>query len=189
MVRTFYIIFFCLFIVSCKKDNVNELVKSNFAQNKNLKDYIDFKYDKVIAFVSVNPMDYYDGDFDKELNVKKFKDTISKTLKPFQIKYLNDILSGRENQNPFASVIFTDCFYPRHNLIFLKDKKIINYISVCFECNNIKSSKPPHANMKNYIAFFNSINLKMFNNPIEHSKYYDSIKLAHKNVNNLNKKK
>ncbi|MET3536532.1 hypothetical protein [Chryseobacterium limigenitum] len=187
MVRIFYITLFCLFIVSCKQDNVSKSVKSNFVQNKNLKDYINFKYDEVIAFASVNPMDYYDGDFDKELNVKKFKDTISKTLNLSQIKHLNDILSGRENKNPFTSVIFTDCFYPRHNIIFLKDKKVINYISVCFECNNIKSSKPPRAHIKNYLDFFNSINLRMFNNPIEHSKYYDSIKFAH--INNLNKKK
>lgn len=187
--KLFILTIFLLLFAGFKNDKINKTAEATSVKNKNLKDYIDFKYDEVIAFASVNPMDYYDGDFDKELNVKKFEDTISRKLDPSQVKSLNDILSGRKNKSPFTSVVLTDCFYPRHNIIFLKDKKVVNYISVCFECYQIKSSKHTFADMKNYEDFFNSIGLKMFNNPLEHKKHYDSLKLVNNTKFNLNKKK
>ena len=167
-------------LIGCKKDQLKTEVNSNVTYNKNRRDYIDFKYDKVIAFATVNPMDYFDSNFDKELNVKKFKDTISRNLHLNQIKKLNDILSGKGTGNLLDSTTTADCFYPRHNIIFLKDEKIVNYISICFECNQIKSSKPSSAKMQDYVDFFNSINLKMFYNPLEHKKHYDSLKLVNK---------
>ncbi|QQQ27070.1 hypothetical protein [Chryseobacterium indoltheticum] len=176
MKRIFIILTVFLLLIGCKKDQSKTEVNSNVIKNKNRKDYIDFKYDKAIAFASVNPMDYFDGNFDKELDVKKFKDTINRNLDLNQIKDLNDILSGKKNGDLSDSAISADCFYPRHNIIFLKDEKIVNYISVCFECNQIKSSKPTFAKMQNFVDFFNSINLKMFPNPIEHKEYYDSLK-------------
>lgn len=178
MVRLFSFIALCLLIVGCKKDNENKTVKSKIIQDKKLKDYIDFKYDEIIAFASVNPMDYYDGDFDKELIVEKFKDTISTKLNLAQVKELNDILSGRKNQKIDSVTKVADCFYPRHNIIFLNKNKLVNHITVCFECNQIKSGKPSLASMKNFQDFFNSLGLKVFDNPIEHSTYYDSILLA-----------
>lgn len=176
MIRLFTLISIALFFISCKNDKV---VKDSHKQ-KNLKDYIDFPYDKVIAFATVNPMDYYDGNFDKELDVKKLKDTISITLNSVQIKDLNDILSGRRNQEKEATMKVSDCFYPRHNIIFLNQDKIVNHITVCFECNQVKGSKTPSADMKNYQDFFGSLGLKVFDNPIEHSEYYDSIQLSRK---------
>jgi uncharacterized protein YjgD (DUF1641 family) len=181
MARIFPFIILCLVLINCKNDQKDETVSTNSVKNQSLKDYIDFKYDKVIAFASVNPMDYFDGNFDKELNVKKFKDTVSRSLTPNQIKNLNDILSGRKNRKTDSITAVSDCFYPRHNIIFLdKNKKIVNYIVVCFECNQIKSNKPTSASMKNFEDFFNSIGLKVFYNPYEHKKYYDSLKLANK---------
>ncbi|UFH30618.1 hypothetical protein LNP04_11595 [Chryseobacterium sp. C-71] len=176
MKRIFIITLVFLLLIGCKKDQLNNEVNSNVTKNKNSTDYIDFKYDKVVAFASVDPMDYFDGNFDKELDVKKFKDTISRKLDLNQIKKLNDILSGKENSNLSDSAISADCFYPRHNIIFLKDQKVVNYISVCFECSQIKSSKPILAKMQNFVDFFNSINLKMFYNPLDHKEYYDSLK-------------
>ncbi|MBB6371351.1 hypothetical protein [Chryseobacterium shigense] len=180
MIKLFSLIVLCLLIAGCKKDSENKVVKTKITQNKNLKDYIDFEYDEVIAFASVNPMDYYDGDFDRELNVKKFKDTVSRKLNPAQIRELNDILSGRKNQKIYSVAAIADCFYPRHNIIFLNKNKLVNHIVVCFECNRIKGSKPSLASMKNFRDFFNSLGLKVFDNPIEHSAYYDSIQLMHK---------
>jgi hypothetical protein len=182
MKRIFIILTASSLLIGCKKDQSKSEVTSNVNKNKNHKDYIDFKYDKVIAFASVNPMDYFDVDFDKELDVKKFKDTISRKLDLNQIKKLNDILIGKQDDDLSDPVVSADCFYPRHNIIFLKEEKIVNYISVCFECNQIKSSKPTSAKMQNFADFFNSINLKMFYSPIEHKEYYDSLKL----INNKN---
>lgn len=182
MKRIFIILAVSLLLIGCKKDQSKTEVNSNVTKNKNRRDYIDFKYDKVIAFASVNPMDYFDGDFDKELDVKKFKDTISRNLDLNQIKKLNNILSGKQDDDLSDPAVSADCFYPRHNIIFLKEEKIVNYISICFECNQIKSSKPTSAKMQNFADFFNSINLKMFYSPIEHKEYYDSLKL----VNNKN---
>ncbi|WBV59342.1 hypothetical protein PFY12_09760 [Chryseobacterium camelliae] len=152
----------------------NHLIKK-----QNIKDYIDFKYDKVIAFASVNPMDYYDGDFNEKFDVKKFNDTISKTLNSTQLKELNDILSGRKNEHTDHNSI-SDCFYPRHNILFLNKDKIIHHITVCFECNAMKSSKQPLASMKNLEDFFSSLSLKVFSDPFEHAKYYDSLKSSHR---------
>ena len=175
----FYILLI-LFLISCKKDKDKFVVENKTNEKQNLKDYIDFKYDKVIAFASVDPMDYYDDDFNEKIDVKKFKDTISKTLNATQIKNLNDILSGRKNLKIDSVTTVADCFYPRHNVIFLKDEKIINDIVVCFECNKIKSTKLPLANMYNLEKFFNSIGLKVFYNPLEHAEYYNYLKFTKK---------
>lgn len=180
MFKFFTLIIFCLFLINCKNDRQKKVGENLPIKKQNLKDYIDFKYDKVIAFASVNPMDYYGDDFNEKIDVKKFKDTISKTLNSTQIKDLNDILSGRKNQKIDSAAVAADCFYPRHNIIFIKDKKVISHIVVCFECNQIKSNKIPLASMENLEEFFNTIGLKVFYNPIEHKKYYDSLKLINK---------
>lgn len=180
ILRFFVMISICLLFTNCKKDISDKKVKNNTEQQK-LKDYIDFQYDEVIAFANINPMDYYDGDFNKELDIKKFKDTISVKLNSAQIKELNDILSGRKNKNTDSAMQVADCFYPRHSILFLNQNKIVNHIVVCFECNQVKGSKPTKASMENYQNFFNSLGLKMFDNPIEHSTYYDSIQQVHRN--------
>lgn len=180
MFRFYILLILCLLLVNCKNDKDKIIIENKTIGKQNLKDYIDFKYDKVIAFASVDPMDSYDGDFNEKLDIKKFKDTISKTLNLSQIENLNDILSGRKNLAIDSVTTVADCFYPRHNIIFLNKNKIINHIAVCFECNDIKSSKHPLASMENFEEFFNSTGLKVFYNPIEHTEYYDSLKLSNK---------
>ncbi|MFC7346443.1 hypothetical protein ACFQO9_06955 [Chryseobacterium zhengzhouense] len=184
MLRFYTLFIFCLFLVHCKNDKDKVVVENTIVRKQNSKDYIDFKYDKVIAFASVNPMDYYGDDFNKKIDVKKIKDTISKTLNLNQIEILNNILSGRNNFTIDSVTTVADCFYPRHNIIFLNENKIVNHIAICFECNDIKSSKQPLASMGNFEEFFNSIGLKVFYNPIEHKGYYDSLKLSNKNIQN-----
>lgn len=181
MFRLFILLIFCLTLIHCKNDQEIKIVQKQSAKKQNTKDYIDFQYDKAFAFATVNPMDYYDGNFDKEIDTKKFKDTISRRLNSAQIKDLNDILSGRKKQKTKSVYGVADCFYPRHNIIFIKDKKIINHVTVCFECNQIKSSKSTLASMENLEIFFNSLGLKVFYTPFEHTKYYDSLQLAGKN--------
>jgi len=179
IIKFFAVISVCLLFINCKNDTVNKKTGNSTVPQK-FNDYIDFQYDEVIAFANVNPMDYYDGDFDKELNPKSFKDTISVKLDSVQIKELNDILSGRKSQDINSDTKIADCFYPRHNIIFLNQNKIVNHLVICFECNQVKGSKPSKASMKNYQDFFSSLGLKTFDNPIEHSTYYDSIQQIHK---------
>lgn len=175
--RILTILILCLLLVGCKEYKATESLKKATVKKQNLKDYIDFEYDQVIAFATVDPMEYHETGA-KDLDFNKFHDTISRKLSPAQIKKLNTILSGKENKND-DSPLHADCFYPRHNIAFLdKDKKVVNHILICFECNNIESSKPSLASMKNYEDFFNSLGLKVFYSPFEHADYYNSIKLS-----------
>ena len=176
----FVILILCLFLINCKNDKKKGFEKIEKHSNSELKDYIDFKYDKIVAFASVKPMDYYDYNPEEEINVNRFQDTISKTLNEKQIIHLNNILSGRENKNTGITSV-ADCFYPRHNILFLHKDKIVNQIAVCFECSDVKSSNPTLASMENFESFFNSLGLKVFYSPMAHSNYYDSLKLVNKN--------
>lgn len=180
MIKLLNVIIFCLLVVGCKNSKEINLKEKQVVQKSNLNDYINFKYDKIIAFASVNPMDYHSDDFDKNIDLEKFTDTISKTLNSSQIQDLNTILSGRKDYEA-DHIAVADCFYPRHNILFLNRGKTVGHISVCFECNIIKSNKKPSANMKNLEDFFNSLGLRVFHNPYEHLKYYQSLKAINEN--------
>lgn len=172
MARIIFLLICFTLLINCNEKKQAE--DSQFTNNKpqNLRSFIDFKYDQVIAFATVNPMEQPNiNDF----NLDKFKDTISRRLDSNQIHTLNDILSGKE-KNSEDNLGVADCFYPRHNIVFLNKNKVVNYILICFECNDVKSSKPTFASMKNYEDFFNSLGLKAFHDPFEHATYYDSIK-------------
>ncbi len=151
------------------------------------KNYLDFTYSKVVAFATVQAFDYSELYFEKTMDMSKFHDTISKTLNKNQIEYLNDILSGKYrkpyHKDSISEVLVADCFYPRHNIVFL-DKKdsVINYISICFECGNRKISKTNLAHMNDMKAFFDSIGLRVFDRPDEYDVYYDSIHKYNKRI-------
>ncbi len=147
MIKLLTVTIFYFIVVGCKNSKEINLKEKQLVQKSNLNDYIDFEYDKVIAFASVQPMDYFGDDFDKKIDLAKFTDTISKTLNSSQIQDLNTILSGRKN-NDADQIAVADCFYPRHNILFLNKGKTITHVSVCFECNIIKSNKKPLAKMK-----------------------------------------
>lgn len=138
--------------------------------------YFDFKFATVRAFATVSAFDYSNIYFDKTADFSKFHDTISRSLDSKQVEYLRELLSGKFDKDTATIITVADCFYPRHNIIFLNDKdSIINYISVCFECNQVKASKYARASMDNYSDFFNSIGLKVFLRPDYYEAYYDSL--------------
>jgi hypothetical protein len=148
------------------------------------KNYLDFEYSKVIAYATVDPMDntalYSSGRIDSS----QVLDTISVTLDNSQIDYLNQLLSGR-HRKPYpkgtSEKLVADCFYPRHNIIFLdRQDSVINYITVCFECGRIRKSKPDLAVMDNMYTFFNSIGLTVFDRPDYHARFYDSLSKSRK---------
>jgi hypothetical protein len=143
------------------------------------ENYLDFEYSKAIAFATVSPFDYSDLYFSRTMDPSQFHDTISIRLDSLQTAYLNDILSGR-HRKPYpqggTEQAVADCFYPRHNIIFLdKRDSIVNYISVCFECGNTKQSKSDLADMDNMQAFFDAIGLKVFDRPDYYEQHYDSL--------------
>ena len=141
------------------------------------QNYLDFEYSRVIAFATADPFDM-DGITRNGMELSGFQDTISRTLKKKQITFLNDLLSGRARKPHRRGELETgaDCFYPRHNIAFLnKQDSIVNWISVCFECGNVESSKNYLASMENFKEFFNKIGLKVFDFPEDHAAYYDSL--------------
>lgn len=152
------------------------------------KNYLDFAYSKIIAFATVKSCDYSELYYEKSMDMSKFHDTISKSLNKKQIDYLNDILSGKYrkpyHKDSISIVSVADCFYPRHNIIFLGNRdSIVNFISICFECGNAKESKPDLAHMDDMKTFFDSIGLKVFDRPDEYEMFYDSINKYNKRKN------
>ncbi len=182
--KTIYILTILVGLVSCSDHKPTERkIEKNSEDSVWItitpKNYLDFEYSKAIAFATVDPFDYSDLYFSKTIDPSKFHDTISLLLNSVQINYLNDLLSGRKRKPyPKGGIesVVADCFYPRHNIIFLNNKdSIVNYISICFECGNSKNSKANLADMDNMHAFFDSIGLKVFYRPDYYRQYYDSL--------------
>ncbi len=177
------ILMVCILFISCADNKMVESQKTAVTDSNWItitpKNYLDFNYSKVIAFATVNPYDYSNLYFSKNIDITKFHDTISKTLNNEQILYLNNILSGRYNK-PYlkknVEQVAADCFYPRHNIIFLNNQnRVVNYISICFECRNAKQSKSYLADNDNMKIFFDSIGLTVFDRPDYHKQHYDSL--------------
>ena len=119
-------------------------------------------------------MEYNYLNSEGEIDRKKITDTISIVLNSKQIEKLNKILGSPDE---IKEKIVADCFYPRHNLLFLdKKNNITTYVLVCFECNQLKSNKKINQNLKNYETFFNELGLKVFYNPMEHHDYFENLK-------------
>ena len=151
------------FLTNCSDNKTVDTVTDVPKDTAETINYYDFKFAKVRAFATVSAFDYSTIYFDKTVDFSKFHDTISRSLDNKQVEYLGELLNGKFDKDTTSNDAVADCFYPRHNIIFLNDKdSVINYISVCFECNQIKASKYPRASMDNYADFFNSIGLKVF---------------------------
>lgn len=156
--------------------NCSDIKTDEYKTSIDTINYLDFKFSKVIAFATVDPfapaeMYMYST---KKMNLSKFGDTISRTLDNSQIDFLAKILSGKLNRDTLPDP--ADCHNPRHNIIFLNDKdSVLNYISVCFECITMRSSKPHKASFNNFADFFNSLGLKVFDRPDYYKQYYDSL--------------
>lgn len=166
------IAFFVLTNCSGDKSTDNKTdVPENAADTIN---YVDFNYSKVIAFATVDPFDpnYLYGQ--KKMNLSDFGDTISRTLDQSQTSKLINILNGKTKRE--GVIEGADCHNPRHNIAFLNSvDSVLNYVSVCFECRTIISTKPQKGSFVSYEEFFNSIGLKVFDRADYYRVYYDSI--------------
>lgn len=182
--QTIYILTILSGLIGCSDNKVTEKRTEKLSDDTvwvtvTPKNYLDFEYSKAIAFATVDPFVHSDLYFSKTIDTSKFHDTVSILLDSVQTNYLNDLLSGRRRK-PYpkggTERSVADCFYPRHNIIFL-DKKdsVVNYISICFECGNSKQSKSNLADMDNMRSFFDSIGLKVFDRPDYYGQYYDSL--------------
>ena len=170
-------------IVSCNtKTDENNLSTSKLHVFAPQQNWINFKYDRIIAFATVDPF-YRISNKGNLIDLTDIKDTISITLTKNQIETLDSLINGNKNISN-KEILPADCFNPRHNIIFLNNDTLVNYISVCYECGFYRSSKPNiKGNLKSFKAFFDNLGLKVFNRPDYHSKYYDSIiKLRNHNL-------
>lgn len=183
--KTIYILLICSSLFTSCENNKSVNSISNENTDTNIVsitpvNFLDFKYSKVIAFATVLEFDYYELFYEKSIDLSKFHDTINKTLDSKQIQYLNDILSGRHRKSyrkdSISIVIDCDSFYPRHNIVFLdKNGVVVHYISICFECGRVKQSKLALFHLDDMKHFFDSIGLRVYENPKFHSRFYDSI--------------
>ena len=147
----------------------NNLDKSSNSSTNN-------KSQTVIAFATLGSFDYSDFENKKQIVPRKFRDTISHILTNFEISYLQRLLDGQLTKDSSKIQLEADCFYPRHNILFIDENgKLTDYVLVCFECSKIKSTKTHKASLSDFENFFNSIGLKTFNRPDYHYKFYDSL--------------
>ncbi|MDJ1473501.1 hypothetical protein [Xanthocytophaga flava] len=80
---------------------------------------------------------------------------------------------------------WADCFNPRHAIVYYDDQhRPTNAILACFECSKIETFPNAQENLDLYIenfrSFFEKLGLPVFNNPIEHQAYIDSLKTLKK---------
>jgi len=173
-------IFFILILFSAckyaekKKDQENAKDSVEVNAVRDTFNYMDFSYNKVIAFATIDPFVFMKMDSGKIVFQRGKTDTISVTLDSIQIQKLNTVLSGKTTTADTENLP-ADCFYPRHNIIFTdENNNIIHYMSVCFECGNLRSSKISKAKWNDLVDFFNEVGLKVFDRPDEYGTYYNS---------------
>jgi len=111
----------------------------------------DFSFDEVIAYD-------YDGEmesFGREIiENNKLSPYIKKvTLTPKQTQQLITNLNAASTYGGSKAV----CFNPHLGIVFYYKKKVVAYISICFECNYLVSSKLIPATEKKIIAIYDDL--------------------------------
>lgn len=178
MTNRLLIIFSFFFLTNCSDEKPADIVPDGYTRiDTNIVDtinYVDFKFSKVIAFATVNPFDPYYLYGKRKMIISEFGDTISRTLDKLQTDRVINILNGKSKKDTLAGG--ADCHNPRHNIVFLNESdSVLNYVSVCFECHTIISTKEQKGGFIAFEDFFNSIGLKVFDRADYYKVYYDSI--------------
>jgi hypothetical protein len=177
-IHSILIICICI-LLSCKNEsNVNSESNNIILSDTNDLNWLDFKFDSVIAFATVDPFLMIPQSHNK-IDLSNIKDTISITLSKNQISILDSVVNGKCKVIG-KEILPADCFNPRHNIVFFDGDSIVNFISVCYECGYYRASKNNiKGGLESFKYFFNGLGLKVFDRPDFHSKYYDSV-LAHR---------
>jgi hypothetical protein len=159
-------IYLILIVMACACNQPNPTKSKNTNNKENAvtckldtAHFLNFEFSKVIAFSSLSPV--HSSDY---LNPgsKKITDTTSVTLNKNQILLLDSVLSGYYNSPNIKVERHADCFHPRHNILFLdKTSKVVQYVSICFECSNSQSSKPHFAHIGNLGYFIKKVGLEI----------------------------
>jgi hypothetical protein len=121
--------------------------------------WIDFDFQRASAYYSETAL------FDEEFVISGklnplISDSIGVSLSEKRIHQLNRILSSPDK---YIGYPVMECFLPRHGVVFWdKDNKPIAWISVCFECGNMKAN--PNVDKEELIglrSFFKDVGFRV----------------------------
>ena len=112
------------------------------------EEWVDFDYDQAYAYYFDNELaesSSHDGVLvDGKLNPSVMNPDGAK-LSTGQIVEVSRVMGGQYSDGPVER---TDCYIPHHGILFYSAGKIVADITVCFQCNQIKS----HPDCKNVDA-------------------------------------
>jgi hypothetical protein len=134
---------------------------------------VTFKYKDVKGYVTGTP-------WTKDLLV--VNDTLSSLVsESFEIvltaKQEKTLLKILNKANAEGDTSAADCFYPRHGFVFWDSVgRPSAHVSICFECNRLQAQPELHNfDLTELETFCREIGLPVFDNPLEHKKYFDSL--------------
>ena len=115
------------------------------------KIFPDFSFDEVIAYDYDGEMESFGIEIIENNKLTPFKKKA--VLSPKQIQNLIFNLNAESTYG--GSKAF--CFNPHLGIVFYSKKKVVAYISVCFECNYLVSSKLIPVTEKKIIAIYDDL--------------------------------
>jgi hypothetical protein len=174
MLRQFFILILTIMSCGCSKtDNSrNSEQKTNVEKVKRIE-WVNFKYKAVKGYVTQTPWTDEPIVANDKLSTE-VSDKFEIELNSNQEKRLVDILS---KVDPPGQYTVADCFYPRHGFVFWDSlNRPTAFISICFECNKIEATpKLNKVDLSELEVFCREIGLPVFDTPIDHKKYFDSL--------------
>lgn len=111
----------------------------------------DFSFDEVIAYDYDGEMESFGIEIIQNNKLTPYKKKA--LLTPKQIKNLIADLNAETTYGGTKAV----CFNPHLGIVFYNKKKVVGYISICFECNYLVSSKLIPVTEKKIIAIYDDL--------------------------------
>jgi hypothetical protein len=92
-------------------------------------------YDKVVAF------DYEGGKFEKEYNIINNGKLASSVhnMKELTLEQSKDFIAFIGDSSTYGAGM-ASCFYPHLGIVFYKESLVVAHLSICLECNYLRSS-------------------------------------------------
>jgi hypothetical protein len=117
--------------------------------------WTDLSYDHVTAYFVRQPLVDEEIIEDGKLN-SNLESPLFTVLSPRHIKKLNRILTKEDRPGGYAIM---ECFLPRHGVVFWdENERPIAWVSVCFECNQIKAIPELNKNdLKDFKTLFKNL--------------------------------
>lgn len=111
----------------------------------------DFSFDEMIAYDYDGEMESFGIEIIQNNKLTPYKKKA--VLTPKQIKNLIADLNAETTYGGTKAV----CFNPHLGIVFYDKKKVVGYISICFECNYLVSSKLIPVTEKKIIAIYDDL--------------------------------